>query len=224
MVDIELTAPKPSVTRKRSENAHLDDVPVDNGSATLLVPRKLRARRGVRTVLIVVLSIAVGAGVGVGGWMLLQSQLGGSAATSQSPAVDSLLQSGIDQANAGQVDAAKVTFQNVLALDPGNVLANYNLGVIAQGRSDNQGALSYYVAALASNPNFTPAMYNRAIILEATDQQGAIELYKRIVAINPKAATAYFRLANLYEAAGETELATEARNQAISLDPSLGGN
>ena len=58
------------------------------------------------------------------------------------------------------------TFQDVLAVDPSNVYANYDLGVIAQSNGDSPEAISYYNKALAANTTYTPAMYNEAILLE----------------------------------------------------------
>ena len=109
----------------------------------------------------------------------------------------------------------------MLAIDPGNTLANYNLGVLAQQAGDDATALSYYDAALETDPNFTSAMYNKAIILEPTDPDAAIALYEQIVSINDQAATAYYRLSLLLEAKGDTAGAQEARDKALAIDPSL---
>jgi tetratricopeptide (TPR) repeat protein len=135
--------------------------------------------------------------------------------------IDDLLQLGIASAQAGDVEQAEATFKNVLAIDPGNALANYNLGVLAQQQGDNEAALVYYDAALETDPNFTSAMYNKAIILEETDADAAIELYEQIVSINDQASTAYFRLSLLLEAQGDTAGAQQARDAALAIDPSL---
>ncbi len=136
-------------------------------------------------------------------------------------AVARLIDQGIGQANAGQLTEAATTFNNVLAIDPNNKFALYNLGVLAQRRNDTAAALGYYDKALASDAAYTPALFNKAILLEPTSRDQAIALYEKIVGINPKASTAYLRLAALYAAAGQADKAAAARAKATEIDPSL---
>jgi Tfp pilus assembly protein PilF len=140
----------------------------------------------------------------------------------QTGAVGDLLSTGIRQAEAKQFAQAQTTFRDVLALDPGNYDAWYNLGLIAQTQNDPKAAISDYQQALKSNPRDTSAMYNEAIALEPTDRQEALSLYKRIVAINPKAATAYLRMSFLYGEMGDQADAAAARSKATTLEPALG--
>ena len=149
------------------------------------------------------------------------SQSGNSPAAQNDSAVQALLHKGITQAQAKQFDQAVTTFNDVLLLSPKNVLALYNLGVIDQTQNKTPVALEYYDRALTSDSTYTPALYNKAIILEATDLDGALALYKQIVAINPKASTAYLRMAFVYAKQGQTAQADAARSKAIALDPSL---
>jgi Tfp pilus assembly protein PilF len=141
--------------------------------------------------------------------------------TNNAAAVQTLLQEGIRQAETNMLDQATTTFNNVLVLSPNNVYALYNLGVIAQDQNNDVAALSYYNKALSFDGTYTPAMYNKAIILESTDPSEALSLYKQIVIINPSASTAYLRMAFIYAKQGQTALATAARAKAISLNPSL---
>lgn len=145
---------------------------------------------------------------------------GGDTASS-SAAVSTLLKQGLSQAQAKQLGQAGTTFKNVLLLDPKNVYALYNLGVIDQTQNNTAGAITYYNKALSSDSTYTPAMYNKAIILEATDLDAALALYKQIVAINPKASTAYLRMAFVYAKQGQDAKADQARAKAIALDASL---
>jgi tetratricopeptide (TPR) repeat protein len=142
-------------------------------------------------------------------------------ATSNSSAVQALLQEGISQAQAKMLGQAATTFKNVLLLNPKNVYALYNLGVIDQTQNNTAGALSYYNQALSADSTYTPAMYNKAIILEATNLDAALALYEKIVVINPKASTAYLRMAFVYAKQGQTAKAEQARAKAIALDASL---
>jgi tetratricopeptide (TPR) repeat protein len=136
--------------------------------------------------------------------------------------VAALLQVGIQRANQKDWAGATTTFQDVLAINPGNVYALYNLGVIDQTNGNSSGAIGYYDKALAASKTFTPAMYNKAILFEKSDPQQAIALYQRITGINPRASTAYLRLAFVEAEQGNPGAARAADTKAIAIDPSLG--
>jgi tetratricopeptide (TPR) repeat protein len=57
----------------------------------------------------------------------------------------------------GKLNDAEIAFKRVLALDHDNTDANFNLGAIAEGRGDLQGALKYYKAVLRVNPDDSDA-------------------------------------------------------------------
>jgi Tfp pilus assembly protein PilF len=136
--------------------------------------------------------------------------------------VAALLQVGIQRANQKDWMGATTTFQDVLAINPGNVYALYNLGVIDQTKGNPAAAIGYYKQALTVSKNYTPAMYNMAILLEKPDPQQALSLYQRIVAINPQASTAYLRMAFVQADLGDTSAAQASYAKAIAIDPSLG--
>lgn len=153
---------------------------------------------------------------------------GGSAVSADQPAnnevtrVAALLRVGIQQARQQHWSAASTTFQDVLAIDPKNVYAFYNLGVIAQTNKSDSSAINYYDQALAANAKYTPAMYNKAILLESAQPNQAISLYNKIISINPQASTAYLRLALLDAKMGKMSQAKAADQKAVAIDPSLG--
>lgn len=144
-----------------------------------------------------------------------------AATSAANPQVVTLLKQGITQAQNRQFDAAKTTFTNVLAIDPTNKYANYNLGLIAQTANDTKGAIAYYDKAIGADANFTPALYNKAIAVEATKPDEVISMYENIVKINPKASTAFYRLSMAYARKGESQKASDARAKALAIDPSL---
>lgn len=136
--------------------------------------------------------------------------------------VAALLQVGIQRANQKDWTGATTTFQDVLAINPGNVYALYNLGVIDQAKGRSAAAIGYYKQALTVSKNYTPAMYNMAILVEKPDPHQALSLYQRIVAINPQASTAYLRMAFVQSELGESSAAQASYAKAIAIDPSLG--
>jgi tetratricopeptide (TPR) repeat protein len=113
------------------------------------------------------------------------------------------------------------TFENVLAISPTNVYANYDLGVIAQTNGNSAEAIGYYNKALAANAVYTPAMYNEAIVLESTQPTQAIAIYQKIVSIDPKASTAYLRMALVQAEQGDSSAAKANHAKAVSIDPAL---
>lgn len=146
-----------------------------------------------------------------------------SASSSQETVIAAMLQNGIRLAGEQRYDDASNTFKAILAIDPTDEYALYNLGLIAQIRGEDDQAISYYQQAIETDPRFTSAMYNEAILREASDRAQAESIYRQIIAIDPRAATAFLRLSFLYRADGETEKADAARASALALDPSLAG-
>jgi tetratricopeptide (TPR) repeat protein len=162
--------------------------------------------------------------VGCGGGTHVASTTNSSTAKSGQPPTNSaaaLLNTGIAQATAKQYPQAETTFRDVLVLSPNNKFAWYNLGLIAQEENHASESVADYSRAVSIDPKYTPAMYNKAILLEHTDVHSALALYQQITAINPKAATAYLRESFVYDRLGDKSQAKQARARALALDPSL---
>jgi tetratricopeptide (TPR) repeat protein len=147
---------------------------------------------------------------------------GSAAGAGAAARVGALVQAGIRQAQQKNWAAAATAFHGALAIDPENVYALYDLGVVAQANNDDSHALSYYGQALAANGRYTPAMYNKAILLEASSPRQAIALYSQVIAISPRAATAYLRMAFVEAELGDQAQARVADARAVALDPRLG--
>jgi tetratricopeptide (TPR) repeat protein len=135
--------------------------------------------------------------------------------------VTGLFKTGLTQMAKKNWSAATTSFQNVLAISPGNLYANYDLGVVAQATGHYSEAISYYSKTLAANAAYQPALYNEAILLESSHPQQAIAMYQKVVKIDPKAATAYLRLAVVQAEQGDSADAKANDAKAISIDPAL---
>jgi tetratricopeptide (TPR) repeat protein len=159
------------------------------------------------------------------------SHTAAAAATASSPAspnsltdssqVTSLLSSGLSQMEKKKWSAATTSFQKALATSPGNLYADYDLGVIAQSTGHSDEAISYYNKALAVNAAYNPALYNEAILLESSHPQQAIAMYQKIVSVDPKASSAYLRMALVQAEQGDTAAAKANDAKAVSIDPAL---
>ena len=145
-----------------------------------------------------------------------------AAATSTTlSAADTLVETALQQLDAGEDATAKATFENVLQLDPTNAYAHYNLGLMAQDAGDDALAIRQYDAALETDPDFTSAIYNKAIALETSDLDEAIRLYRDALALDSDLAAAHMRLGFALLHQGETAEAEEHLAAGIELDPSM---
>jgi len=133
-----------------------------------------------------------------------------------------LLAAGIKAQQQGDANAARQLFEQVLAKQPSNFYAHYNLGVLDQQAKDTAAALREYGAALTINPTYVPAMFNEATIFASTDPALAIATYRKVIALQPKAPTAYLNLGLLEAAHGELQQGIKDLNTALHQDPSLG--
>jgi Tfp pilus assembly protein PilF len=143
----------------------------------------------------------------------------GDLATGTAPA--DLLNLGVEQGEAGDFDAAKVTFEKVLDAEANNKFAWFNLGFIAQSRDQVDEAISNYDKALEADANYKPALYNKAIALESTAPTTSMDIYRKVVSIDKKSSTAYLRLGILLSQSGDEEEARDAFDAAVRLDKGL---
>ena len=110
---------------------------------------------------------------------------------------------------------------NVLALDPANLYAHYNLGLIAQRRGEEAAALRAYDQALEADPDFGPALYNKGILTEGSDLDAAVELYRRAVEADPNFAPAFMRLGFALIHLGRRDEGATYLEKGVGLDPSM---
>jgi tetratricopeptide (TPR) repeat protein len=132
-----------------------------------------------------------------------------------------LLKVGVEQGQAGDFDAAKTTFEKVVAAEANNKFAWFNLGFIAQSRNQADEAISNYNKALEADANYKPALYNKAIALEGKAPTTSMDIYRKVVSIDNKSSTAYLRLGILLSKSGDDAEARDAFAAAIRLDKEL---
>lgn len=166
------------------------------------------------------LSVALAGGCADGG--ADESHPASDATSSSAPdAAAALVEVGLAQMETGAEAAAKVTFDNVLALDPANLYAHYNLGLIAQRRGEEAAALRAYDQALEADPDFGPALYNKGILTEGSDLDAAVELYRRAVEADPNFAPAFMRLGFALIHLGRRDEGATYLEKGVGLDPSM---
>ena len=122
---------------------------------------------------------------------------------------------------AGKLNEARLTYLKILKDQPLNKFAYYDLGDLYQSVGQSNDAAAAYEKALLIDPNYSPALFNLAVLDTATDPNGAIRLYKHVEKVSPKLASAYFNLGLLYLHINNTKDGDAQLIKAVALDPSL---
>jgi tetratricopeptide (TPR) repeat protein len=145
----------------------------------------------------------------------------GGGSSGQSPNAATTLSAALKLQQQGKYDDAAQLYQQVIATQPNNLFAQYDLGVVRQATNNPVGALSAYGAALTINPKYVPALYNEATIYAVTDPVLAISLYREIVRLQPTAPTAYLNLGFLEIKHGAPKQGVSDLATAVKQDSSL---
>lgn len=145
----------------------------------------------------------------------------GASTTDESTAVDTLMARGLEQVDREQYPQARGTFEAILALDPDNHYATYNLGFIAQRQGDDSRAIDLYAKTIALDDSFAPALYNLAILTEGSDLDAAAAFYRRVLELEPDDAPTMVRLGHLLQHQGRTAEGERLVERGVELDPAL---
>jgi tetratricopeptide (TPR) repeat protein len=132
-----------------------------------------------------------------------------------------LLKAGLTAQGQGHTDVATRDYQQVLALDPRNKYALYDLALIAQQAGQSAQAESQYRQALIVDPNFAVALYNLAILRTQPAPQEAVDLYRHAITLNPKDAASHLNLGFLLDSQGQKDEGRSELKLAVGLDPKL---
>lgn len=150
---------------------------------------------------------------------LLLSACGSGGSGSQSIAQN--LTAGIAAQNAGNFASATAYYEKVVAVDPTNATALYDLGDVDQLQNLDASARARYLSALAIDPNFISAMYNLATLEANTSPNNARVLYQQIIKLEPSYANAHFNLGYVLLSLGQKSAGLAQINKGVRLDPSL---
>jgi protein O-GlcNAc transferase len=154
-------------------------------------------------------------------WPAISDPLAESVSTlREDPAA--LLQRGVKQADAGDVEAAIASHEAALALNPSFAQAHANL-ISLYGRTRNWSkAEEHYRAVVALAVNVADAHYDYGVLLGMQERwEPAAEAYRKALELNPQHAQARNNLGQILERQGHVaEAATEYR-LAIESQPTL---
>ncbi len=164
----------------------------------------------------VVLAVAVGVG---GGYLLFRDD---SPTKPNSDTAASALAAGLQAVIQGNTAKATTKFHEVVAIDPKNKLAYYNLALIEQNANNPTAAETDYRKTIAIDPNYAPALYNLGIIrADAGAPVEAIDLYRKATVADPTFGRAFLNLGLLLFDNGDKAGSSTALTKAVQLDPTL---
>jgi Tfp pilus assembly protein PilF len=133
-----------------------------------------------------------------------------------------LIRTGMNLLHQGKTARAKQVFAQAVAREPKNPVGHYDLGVAYNRGGDLPDTLRQYRLAVAYDPQYTPALFNEAVLVASHDPATAIFYYRRIVAIKPNSPTAFLNLGLLQAATGwPRKSVLKSLRRAVALDPSL---
>jgi tetratricopeptide (TPR) repeat protein len=106
--------------------------------------------------------------------------------------------------NSGRLGEAEAAYRAALEISPAHAAIMHNLGILAAVRGDSVAAVKWLDLAIASEPRYASAHYNRAVALEALGRQrDAIQSFLRACTIEPEHYASHRALGFLWLAEGE---------------------
>ena len=119
-------------------------------------------------------------------------------------------------------DAAIVSFESALELNPGKGEAYLNLGNVLRNNGNLEEAITRYDQAIKHKPNLIDAYVSLGTIYRNLDKiEESIEIYQRAIEVSPDSEIIHFNFANLYYGTSQYEQALEHYNICIDNNPSF---
>lgn len=135
-------------------------------------------------------------------------------------AIGRLLEAGLAQQKAGRLAVARVSYAEVLAIDPRNFDALQLSGLCALQAGENAEARQLLDRALALRQDVASVFNHRGVALRRLgDNTGALADFSRSAALAPQAADPRYNRGNTLRELGRLNEALEAYNQAAALAP-----
>jgi protein O-mannosyl-transferase len=128
------------------------------------------------------------------------------------------IRQGDDPQNDGRYEAAQAEFDKALALDPDNVRAHGNLGLIFYKRHQYAEARQHYVRALALDSEYLPVQQNLAGLCYVTgDYAGAIKHCEHVLSRQPESADSELLIAMSLRGQGRLDEAISRLRRVLEL-------
>jgi protein O-GlcNAc transferase len=133
--------------------------------------------------------------------------------------INKIIDSVIDNYQAGNLKHAKELCRKILRKQPANVDALHFLGIIYSQLGNYDFAIKYTKEALRIDPNFADAYNNLGSIFQEKGQlDEAISCYRKTLQINPHLASTYYNLGIALQDKGELNEAFTCYQTALQLN------
>jgi tetratricopeptide (TPR) repeat protein len=117
---------------------------------------------------------------------------------------DKLIAAAVVHHKAGRLDEAEATYRAALGVSRGRPAVTHNLGAVLAAQGKHRSAIGHFDEAIAADPTYASAHYNRAVALQALGQhREAIRGLVRVCALEPGHYEAHRALGFLWLADGE---------------------
>lgn len=132
------------------------------------------------------------------------------------------LQKSFEQALAlhqqGDLETAKLGYQQILAAAPEHFDASHLLGVALMQQGQTDVAETWIARALSLNPEFAAAHYNYGCVLKKLNKlEAALASFDKAIALVPDYADAYLNRGNVLRQLGRYEQALQSLDHSIAL-------
>lgn len=131
-----------------------------------------------------------------------------------------LHQKSIELIDQKQYPEAINTLKELLAADPKDYPAWFELGMVHFIRKDYEAAEKCFVSATNAEPNYLPAKFNLGRVrLARKNYQGAIDSFEKTIQANKRYAPAFYFLGETYLELKKGSYAVGYYEEALKLDP-----
>jgi Flp pilus assembly protein TadD len=130
------------------------------------------------------------------------------------------LKLGNEHTRAGHFAEALAAYEEAIAINPRDVDAYYNKGVVLDELKRYEEAIEAYEGVIGLNPQYTDAYNNKGIALDELKRyEEAIRCYEQAIGLNPQYADAYNNKGIALYNLGRYEEALRCYEQAIASNP-----
>jgi tetratricopeptide (TPR) repeat protein len=134
------------------------------------------------------------------------------------------LEAGLYALRRREVDDARAQFNEALRLDPGNLVALNNLGILSMQEADAAAAEEHYRRALQIDPGAEKILSGLGLALTRQGRHdSAIESYRRALEVRPGFTAARFNLALALHRSGRVEEALGELERVAHEEPEFPG-
>ncbi len=125
---------------------------------------------------------------------------------------------GVYQEAQGNLEAAAISYQNAININPNIPELQFNLGAMLHALNDSKGAISHYQEAIKLNPNFTEAFFNLGITYQReSNYELAIESYEKAISFQPGFYEAIGNIGTIKQLQGNLEEAVNFFKKSLTI-------